>query len=196
MTTATHMGTHMDSPSHFVPGGLDVDRIALEDFIAPAAVINIASRAAEESEASVTVQDLKDWERMTGQSLDGTVVLMNSGWGAKWEDRTQFIGTTEEDSSKLRFPGFSGEAAQWLVDHRNIKGVGVDTLSIDVGTSRDFPSHIAILSKGLYALENVANVDKIPAYGALLYVFPMKISRASGAPTRVVATYPKVIFQQ
>lgn len=194
MTTATHMGTHMDAPSHFVLGGLNIDEISLSSFIAPAAVINIEAKTVEDTDALMEVEDLEYWERVTGQSLNGTIVLVNSGWGKKWHNRTAFLGTTEEDAKKLHFPGISEEAAQWLVDKRDIIGIGMDTMSFDKGNSRDFPAHKIILGKGLFGLENVANMDKIPIYGATLYVMPMKIGRASGAPTRVIATFPKIVF--
>lgn len=194
ITTATHMGTHMDAPSHFVKGGLNIDDIPLSRMKAPAAVINIVARAEEDHNAVVSVEDLQQWEATTGQSLNGTIILVNSGWGKFWSNRTAYLGTDEEDVNKLSFPGIGEEAAQWLVDHRDIIGVGTDTVSIDKGSSQTFPAHNILLGKGLYALENVANVDKIPIYGAKLYVMPMKIGRASGAPTRIIATYPKLIF--
>lgn len=196
MATATHMGTHMDAPSHFSPGGLNIDQISLSKLISPAAVISIEDRAAEDREALVTVEDLENWERVTGHSLNGTVVLFNSGWGKKWHNRADFLGTEENDASKLRFPGISREAAQWLVDNRDINGFGMDTMSFDKGSSTDFPAHNILLGRGIFGLENVANMEKIPIYGATLYVMPMKIRYASGAPTRVIATFPKVIFDQ
>ncbi|GIY95589.1 uncharacterized protein CEXT_464931 [Caerostris extrusa] len=88
----------------------------------------------------------------------------------------------------------SGEAAQWLVDNRNIYGIATETLSFDKGSTRTFPSHNILLGHGIYGLENVANVDKIPIYGAKLHVMPMKIGRGSGAPTRIIATFPKILF--
>lgn len=195
ITTATHMGTHMDAPSHFVKGGLNIDDIPVSKFIAPAAVINIVARAEEDSRAMVNIEDLQQWEATTEQSLNGTIVLVNSGWGKKWNDRAAYLGTTdEEDLSTLSFPGISGEAAQWLVDNRDVLGVGMDALSVDTGGSENNPTHNIILGKGLFALENVANVDKIPIYGAKLYVMPVKLGRASGAPTRIVATFPKIVF--
>ena len=194
MTTPTHIGTHMDAPSHFVAGGKDIDQMAISEFIAPAAVINIKAKAALNPDVEVAIEDLENWERVTGESLNGTIVLVNSGWHKKWHNRTAYMGTADRDFSKLHFPGISGEAAQWLVDYRDIKGVGIDCVSFDKGQSSDFPTHNIILGRGLYGLENVANLDKIPIYGAMLHVMPMKIGRASGAPTRIIATYPKVVF--
>ena len=195
ITTATHMGTHMDSPSHFSPGGLNIDQIEISKLISPAAVISIEDRASQDPDALVTVEDLENWERVTDQSLNGTIVLFNTGYGKKWLNRAEFLGTEENDITKLRFPGISREAAQWLVDNREINGIGMDTMSFDRGISTDYPAHNILLGRGIFGLENVANMDKIPIYGATLHVMPMKIRYASGSPTRVIATFPKVIFE-
>jgi kynurenine formamidase len=40
-------------------------------------------------------------------------------------------------------------------------------------------------------LENLTNIDKIPATGATLVALPMKIAKGSGAPTRVIAFVPR-----
>lgn len=186
----------MDAPSHFIHGGITVDQIPVSKFTGPAAVIRIRSKAAKDSDALVTVDDLLKWEKSTGKPLDGTIVLIDSGWGKKWNNPAEFLGNAENDVTRLHYPGISGEAAQWLVDNRDVNGVGVDTVSVDNGITKEYPAHNIILGKGLFAIENVANLEKIPIYGATVHVMPMKIGRASGAPTRVVATFPKIVYHE
>ncbi|XP_054707359.1 isatin hydrolase-like [Uloborus diversus] len=190
----SHAGTHMDAPAHFSPGGLEIDQIPISHFIAPAAVIDITAKAELNSDAEVTVEDLMRWEETTGQDLNHKIVLVRSGWGRRWSNRTAFFGTPEDDGTKLHFPGVSGDAAQWLVNNRDIYGLGIDTLSFDRGNSVDFPTHRILLGHGIFGLENVANMEQIPISGAMLHVMPMKLGKASGAPTRIIATYPEVIF--
>jgi kynurenine formamidase len=74
------------------------------------------------------------------------------------------------------------------VNKRKIKAVGIDTPSIDYGKSKTFPTHQILFAKNIYALENVANLDQLPATGYIVYALPMKIERGSGAPVRIVAT--------
>ncbi|KAF8777845.1 Isatin hydrolase like protein [Argiope bruennichi] len=193
-SSTTHAGTHMDAPSHFTPGGLNIDQIPIDQFIGPAAVIDITQRASLDPDTGATVNDLIHWENTTGKSLDGTIILIRSGWGSKYHNITAYAGTAERDITKMVFPGLEPEAAQWLVDNRKIKGIGVDTISFDKGTSLDFLSHQILLGHGIFGLENVANMELIPIYGATLHVMPMKMAKASGSPTRVVATFPDVIF--
>jgi len=194
-SSAIHVGTHMDAPAHFSKGGRTIEEIPISKFIAPAAVIDITHRANLDPSAEVTVDDLINWEATTGQSLNGTIVLMRSGWGLKWNNRTAFYGTPiRDDPSKLKFPGIGPVAAQWLVHNRSINGVGVDTLSFDRGGQTGANTHRILLGNDLFGLENVANMEELPIYGAKLYVFPMKIGRGSGAPTRVIATFPEIIY--
>ncbi|GFU69386.1 uncharacterized protein TNCV_625101 [Trichonephila clavipes] len=61
--------------------------------------------------------------------------MIRSGWGRRWPNREAYTGTADYDPTKLHFPGMSKEAAQWLVDKRQIYGVGIDTLSVDNGVS-------------------------------------------------------------
>ncbi|GIY54245.1 isatin hydrolase [Caerostris darwini] len=193
-TSSTHSGTHMDAPSHFVKGGMNIENIPLDQLIAPAAVIDITEKASQDPDSEVTIEDLIRWETITGSSLDGTIVLIKSGWGHKYYNLTAYTGTSDGDVNKLHYPGIAPEAAQWLVDNRNIKGIGVDGLSLDKGPSKDFPSHRILLARGIFGLENVANMDEIPIYGAMLHVMPMKMAKVSGSPTRIFATFPEVIF--
>lgn len=185
----------MDAPSHFVKGGANIDDIPPTQFFGPAAVIDITAKAAQDPDAEATVEDLLLWESVTGRNLSGSIILLNSGYGRKWNDRVSYYGNAENDITDLHFPGFSPNACQWLVENRSIKGIGVDTLSLDRGPSTDFLSHLSILGNGIFILENVANVDQIPIYGSMLYVFPMKIGKATGAPTRIVASIPEVIYK-
>ncbi|GFQ80130.1 isatin hydrolase [Trichonephila clavata] len=193
-TSSTHTGTHMDAPSHFIKDGINIDQIPITQFVAPAAVIDITEKASLNPDSEATIDDLTHWEAITGHSLNGKILLFKSGWGHKYYNSTAYLGNSDDDVTKLVYPGIAPEAAQWLVDNRNIKGVGVDTLSFDKGTSPDFRSHQILLGHGVFGLENVANMEEVPIHGAMLYVLPMKIAGASGAPTRVIATFPEVIF--
>jgi nucleoside-diphosphate kinase len=70
----------------------------------------------------------------------------------------------------LHFPGFSVEAADWLLKERSVAGLAADTLSLDHGPSREFKVHYHWLSSGRWGLENVANLDKSAPPGATLVV--------------------------
>ncbi|KAG8177106.1 hypothetical protein JTE90_015250 [Oedothorax gibbosus] len=197
-TSSTHVGTHMDAPRHFTKNGKTIDQLDITKFIAPAAVVDITRKAQLNPDTEASVEDLLHWESVTGQSLNGTILMLRTGWGKKWEwgNKAAYYGTPvgNPDLSQLHFPGISRVAAQWLVDNRNILGIGIDTVSFDSGASKGYPAHKILLGHGIFALENVAKMEDIPIYGAELHVMPMKIGGGSGAPTRVIAIFPEVMF--
>ncbi|MHC5540666.1 cyclase family protein, partial [Singulisphaera rosea] len=80
--------------------------------------------------------------------------------------------------------------AEWLVSRRKVSGVGIDTASLDHGPSTDFIAHQILNGAGVYGLENVASLEKVPDFGATLIALPMKIRGGSGGPTRIIAILP------
>ena len=92
--------------------------------------------------------------------------------------------------AKLHFPGIHPDAARWLAE-RHVKAVGIDTASIDYGQSKLFETHRALYDKNIPGLENLANLDQLPAAGATLVALPMKIKGGSGAPLRAIAMLPQ-----
>lgn len=179
-----HSGTHMDAPAHFVDGGLTADILPLEMLIAPIAVIDIQNKAANDPDTMVTIDDITAWEAAHGPLPDGVMVMMNSGWDQRVNQPESFINATD---GTMHFPAFSPEAAEFLVNERNITGIAVDTLSLDAGKATSFDVHVTILGAGKFGLENVANLGQLPASGAHLIVGNLKIKHASGGPVRLLA---------
>ncbi len=75
----------------------------------------------------------------------------------------------------MHFPGLHPEAARWLVDHRKVKIVGLDTPSIDYGQSRLFEGHVSLFEKNNPAFENVTRLEQLPEKGFTIVALPMKI---------------------
>lgn len=189
--TSEHGGTHIDAPIHFAEGRRTVDQIPVDDLMAPAVVVDVRARCQDNSNYELTVADLLDWEQINGRMPPASVVFMKSGWGARWPDRSRYLGSkTPDDPRTLRFPGFSAQAVEFLVRERQIRGVGIDTASIDPGRSPDFPAHRILNGADVYALENVASLDQLPPRGATVIALPMKIRGGTGGPVRIVAAVP------
>ena len=77
----------------------------------------------------------------------------------------------------------------WLLERRSITCIGVDTLSLDRGTSETFEVHGAVLGGDKYGLENLANLDRIPPRGARAFVGLVPWEEGSGGPCRVIAHF-------
>ncbi len=186
-----HGGTHLDSPIHFAENKATVDQIPLSQLIGAAVVIDIAPACARDPDYRLSVADIAAWEKQQGAIPDRAIVLVRTGWGKFWPDRTRYLGSaTPGDTAHLHFPGISREAAEFLVTQRKINGVAIDTASMDYGPSKDFIAHQIINGANVYGLENVANLEKLPPTGATLIALPMKIKGGTGAPTRIIAILP------
>ena len=90
----------------------------------------------------------------------------------------------------MHFPGFSPDAIEFLLRQRDVVGIGTDTLSPDVGPSTDFPIHKAWHAAGKWNVECVANLGRVPAAGATVFIGATKVGDAAGGPVRIIATYP------
>jgi kynurenine formamidase len=187
-----HGGTHLDAPIHFSARGATADRVPLEQLVAPAVVIDVAARAAADVDYRLTVADVEAFERAHGRIAPGTIVLLRTGWSARWPAAKAYLGDdTPGDASKLRFPSFGVEATTLLVRDRRAAAIGVDVASIDYGRSTDFRVHRIAAEANVPGLENLTNLDRIPATGALVIALPMKIEGGSGGPVRVIAIVPR-----
>jgi kynurenine formamidase len=192
ISTPEHGGTHLDAPIHFHDGGHTADRVPLERLFARAAVIDVSAAAANDPDYRLTIADVDAFEQQHGPVAAGTIVLLRTGWDARWPDRKRYFGDdTPNDASKLHFPSYGEEAARLLVEQRQVAALGVDTPSIDYGASQDFPVHRVAAAQNVPGFENLTGLDLVPATGALVVALPMKIEGGSGGPLRAIALVPR-----
>ncbi len=180
-----HSGTHLDAPGHFITGGRLVPEIAPEELVAPAVVVDIAQRVRKDSDAEVIPEDLERFERRHGRIPRRAAVFMYSGWEARAGSQDAY--RNRDAKGVHHFPGFGPAAVEWLLDHRDITCIGVDTLSLDIGRSTTFDVHRKLLGADRYGLENLANLKSIPAKGATVIVGVIPWEEGSGGPCRVLA---------
>jgi kynurenine formamidase len=162
-----------------------VDQIPPERLIAPLAVLDVTANVKKNPDYQISVEDIARWEQGNGQIPPGAVVITRTGWDSRWDSEEHYRNA--DAKGVMHFPGYSEEAAKFLVEGRNVLGLGIDTLSIDYGPSKDFAVHQYTLAHSLYHLENVANLDRAPAHGAIVVVAPMKLEGGSGGPVRIFA---------
>ena len=183
-----HFGTHFDAPVHGGMGLASVDRVPTAELFGPAVVIDVTEEAREDADYAVTAADLRAWEAKYGRIPSGAIVLMRSGWPSRWEQGDAYYN--RDTDGVLHFPGFGVEAARFLVDERDIAGIGVDTGSVDPGNADGFPTHGLVNGSGRFHLETLADLRSLPESGAYLIVAPIKIEGGSGGQVRVFAVVP------
>jgi kynurenine formamidase len=191
--SAEHGGTHVDAPIHFFPNRDTVDRIPLERLVGEGVLVDVSAACAADRDHRIGIEDLAASEAADGAIPKGAIVLLRTGFGERWPDREQYLGTAARGAgavAQLHFPGLDPAAARWLALERRISAVGIDTASIDPGQSADFESHQLLFEHGVPAFENLANLSGLPARGFLVIALPMKIRGGSGGPLRALAVVP------
>ncbi len=181
-------GTHVDAPSHFAEGKHSISDIPISDWVAPLVVIDVSAQCAQNPAYEITPADILAWEAKHGKIPQGAVLMAYTGWSKKFTDSAAYINF--DKNLVMQFPGYAPDTADLLIA-RKIKGVGIDTLSLDPGTSRMFAFHHQILEKDIYQIENVNNLDKVPATGADVVIGVLPIIGGSQAQARIMAFVPK-----
>jgi len=188
--TGEHTGTHLDAPIHWVTGKdkADVSQIPLTQLLAPAAVIDLAARAAADADFLLEIDHIRQWETQHGPLPDGGWLLYRTGWDARSHDQQQFLNA---DDTGPHTPGISVACAQWLAEEAPVIGVGVETVGTDAGTAHSFdpafPCHQFLLGAGKYGLTQLQHLAALPPTGAVVLAAPLPIAGGSGSPTRVLA---------
>jgi kynurenine formamidase len=188
-----HTGTHVDAPIHWVTGkdGEDVGAIPASRLVGPAAVVDVTVQVAADPGYLVTIADFETYEEEHGRIPEGAWVLLRTGWGVRADDAEAFLNAGPEGPVT---PGPDVEAAKWLGSERGIVGFGVETVGIDAGAAGGmdpaFPVHHFLLGAGRYGLTQLANLDQVPATGAVLVVAPLRLVGGTGSPARALALVP------
>lgn len=171
ITMASHIGTHMDAPCHFIPGAKSIDQMPLETFTGPVVTISVQRGASE----PIALEDVAKAEIQAGD-----VVFLHTGWAAKF-------GTPAYD----RHPYLSVDVANFLVQ-KQVKMLGVDCVNVEmpiVDRPADYtrPIHHTLLGNDILIIENLTNLETIAGKRARVFAFPIKYKGGDGAQTRVVA---------
>jgi kynurenine formamidase len=186
-TSLEHFGTHLDAPAHFVKGGWTVDQIPAERLYGPAVVLEARQESAGNADYRLGAEKVAQWEAKYGRIPRGAIVLMRTGWAERWPDVRRYRNM--DSAGSMHFPGFSVEAVKLLIE-RGVAGLGIDTLSVDYGASKDFAVHHLSHGAGLYHVENLADLSAVPEAGASAVVAPINLEGGSGGPARVFALLP------
>ncbi len=165
----THTGTHIDAPCHIIPDTNSVDKLPLENFLGKGAVINLGHI----NQKIIDIGYLLPHQKII-ENID--FILLNTGWYHYWSDVRYFVD----------FPILSVETAKWLSDFP-LKGIGIDTVSIDYLSDNSYPAHKIILGRGLSIIENLNNMDQLPEGNFIFSCIPLPIKNGDGSPVRALA---------
>ena len=175
-----HAGTHLDAPAHFARDGAAADAIPLAALVRPAARLDVRDLVGDDQRFALTAAQVEQLEARDGRLAAGCAVLVHTGW-----DR--YAG--DPDRYGPPFPGIAADAARLLVE-RGVAGIGIDTLGVDPGDAEGFPAHRVTLPAGLWHLEGLVGLERVPRRGAWIVAAALPLVDGSGAPARVFAILP------
>lgn len=168
-------GTHMDAPAEINKDLSCIAMLKLENLIAHCIMIDVSEKV--HARYSVSAADIIEFEKLHGKILENSFVIIRTGWDKFWAEPKKY-------QNNHIFPNVSINATELLLE-RNIKGLGIDTLSPD-RPEDGFPVHKAILSAGKYIIENVAHAHCMPCVGGYTIALPIKIKNSGEAPIRLI----------
>ncbi|MCB2113296.1 MAG: cyclase family protein [Parvularculaceae bacterium] len=184
-----HTGTHFDAPVHWITGkdipNSSVDTLAVDGFVRPACVLDFTREVAADPDFVLTADHIRDWEKKNGEIPHGWWVLLRTDWSKReWND---YLNLREDGAHS---PGPDASAVRLMIE-RDAVGFGVETVGTDAGQAHGFepqyPAHTLLHGAGKFGLQCLANLDQLPARGALIIAPPLKIKNGSGSPLRVLA---------
>lgn len=185
-------GTHIDAPIHFVRDTRYLNELELKELVLPLVVIDCSKEASQNSDFTLSVDDILKFEAQHGKIDPGTFVALRTDWSKRWPDKQAFNNQDAEGNNRI--PGWGIDALKFLFEERSIKAVGHETYDTD--SSIDFQKNGALLAEyyvleqNTFQVELLTNLDQVPAKGAIIFNIVPKPEKASGFPVRSFAVLP------
>lgn len=171
LTIFSHVGTHIDAPAHMIKDAQTLDQMDATAFCGTALALDLTTK--NENNRTICIDDLAPFE---AEIAENDFLILNTGWYKHW-------GSTKYFSD---YPALTAEGATWLADF-DLKGIGVDVISIDPPENKDFAVHNILLSTGMIIIENLTNLHRLPECTFVLSCLPLKYEGADGSPVRAAA---------
>ncbi|MGM0508695.1 MAG: cyclase family protein [Fusobacteriota bacterium] len=165
----SHTGTHMDAPAHMIDKGKYLEEFTVGHFMGKAFMVDFCDR----NQQHIEISFLKKYKE---KIKNAEFLIINTGWSEYWGNPRYYEG----------FPYLTDEAAKWLTKF-DLKGVGIDTISIDGIKSTRFNVHKILLKENIVIVENLENLELIDSHEFIFSAMPLKIKKADGAPVRAIA---------
>ena len=160
--TTLHIGAHVDAPSHFHPKGKSVEKLSLEPFLGSCQVIRFSSKI----KGKIRPEHMEDKNLKAVRLLFATESFCSSD---SWE----------ED-----FNSFSVELIKHLAK-KKVVTLGIDTPSVDEGSSEELEVHHEMHDHGIMILEGLS-LSHVPEGLYHLIALPLSIQSGEASPVRAI----------
>jgi kynurenine formamidase len=159
--TMSHIGTHVEAPSHFNKNWKDISQIPVSSFIGEAVCIDLGFHEAKEA------IEPRDIER-SAEVKKGDIVLLHSPY--KGDDR----------------PYISHKTARWFRE-KEIKMLGIDDTVRLEESYELMTTHKELLGNDIPIIEGLCNLDKVAGKSFYLIALPLKVVGLDSSPVRAIA---------
>jgi len=178
-------GTQLDPPAHWDANYPAINELPATYAVRPLVVISIVKQVKKDPKYSLSVKDVKRFEKRHGRLPRGSVVMVRSDWSKKWTDEAEAAKALAADPN---FPGVSLDALKFLHLRRHILLHGHEPLDTD--TTPTIEGEDWLMHHGYTQGEGVANLDGVPATGCLVSIGYAKFKGGLGGYARYVAICP------
>jgi len=211
ISTSDHVGTHVDSPNHFVPASREdlpadlltseraaelpetprasVAELPIEQLMGPADVIDVRYRCRDVPAGERTVLAhspvITEADVRDWEREHGAIQPGDVAiFWTGWAD-LHYRRFPEGYSFDRSHPGLDAEVVHYLADH-GVRALGIDTH----GPGRledDVSPHWAMGIRDVASVVRLCNLGQLPARGAFFLFLPIKIEGVSGGLGRAIA---------
>jgi len=161
ITTASHFGTHIDAPAHFIKGSDGIDQIDLEKLIGTCQVLEVSPK-----DTLITRADIE------GKINSKRVLFKTSN--------SSLLST----SYTKEYVSLGVDAVAYLLG-RGIQLVGTDYIAIEAAGSPGHPVHTKLLENEIVIVEGL-NLTGVSAGEYELIVLPLRLQDLDGSPARAI----------
>lgn len=179
------LGTQLDPPAHWAPEYPAIDEVPPTYAVRPLVVISIAAQVRRNPRYSLSVADVRAFERRHGRIPRGSVVMVRSDWSKRWTEDPVAARALAADPN---FPSVGLAALKFLHRKRHILFHGHEPLDTD--TTPTLEGESWLMHHGYAQAEGVANLAGVPATGCLVNMGYPKFKGGLGGYARFVAICP------
>ena len=190
-TMVTQYGTHVDAPCHFVAGKDSLEAFAPQDMVMPLCVMDLEAKCQADNDYAVSVDDILEWEEKYGKVPEGCFFAFHSGWDKL---DTNVAMENQDADGQAHYPGWSVDAIKFLVEERNVRAIGHECSDTDpavIAPTNNYGAEYYILSQDRFQIELMANLEKCPPTGSVIFCTWPKAVGAPGFTARCFALCPK-----
>lgn len=169
VTFETHVGTHIEVPSHYIKGGKDVTEIPIEHLVGEGVVLDFTTKKVNEA---ITLQDFMAYD---SKIRKGDIVFIKTGYDKNYR--------TEKAHDR---PYLTKEAVEWLVD-KGIHCLGIDCTGIELRGKDYQEAHCTLFENDIPLIEYVTNLNELSQERFLVFILPWKVKGLEACPVRIIA---------